>query len=162
MDCSTPGSFLLHCLPEFAQIPVHWVSDPIQPSHPLVLPFPLPSIFPSIRVFPTESSLPIRRPDYWSFHFSISPSNEYSGLIVFRINWFGFLSVQGTLKCFLQHQNVKASVYQFFVIQVSHPLRTIGKNIALTIWTFVGKMMFLLFNTLSRFLIVLLPRRKLL
>ena len=127
--------------------------------------FLLPSIFPRIRVFSIESSLPIWRPDYCSFHFSISPSNEYSGLISFRIGWFGFLSVQGTLKCFLQHHNMKASIGQcsaFFVIQLSHPYRTIRKTIALTIWTFVGKVMFLLFNTLSRFLIALLPRRKLL
>ena len=127
--------------------------------------FPLPSLFPSIRVFSIESSHPIWRPDYWSFHFSISPSNKYSGLIFFRTGWVGFLSVQGTLKCFLQHHTMKASVCQcsaFFVIQLSHPYRTIGKTVALTVWTFVGKVMFLLFHTRSRFLIALLSRRKLL
>ena len=118
---------------------------------PLLLP---PSIFPSIRVFPNESTLRIRWPKHWSFSFSISPSNEYSGLISFRINWFDLLSVQGTFKSLLQHHNLKASILQhsaFFTVQLSHPYMTTGKTIALTLWTFVSKMMSLFFNTLSRF-----------
>ena len=109
--------------------------------HPLIL---LPSIFPSIRVFSNESVLPIRWPKYWSFSFSISPSNEDSGLISFRVDWFDLLAVQGTLKSLLQHQSLKASILQcsaFFMIQLSHPYMTTGKTIALTRWTFVGKAM---------------------
>ena len=98
MDCSTPGFPVLHNLPEFAQTPVHWVSDAIQPSHPLSSPSPPPSVFASIRVFSSESVLPIRWPKYWSFSFSISPSSEYSRLISFRIDWFDLLAAQGTLK----------------------------------------------------------------
>ena len=119
--------------------------------HPLLL---LPSIFPSIKVFPNESVLHIRWPKYWSFSFSISPSNEYSGLISFRMDWFILLTVQGTVKSLLQHQSSKVSVLQCsasFMVQLSHPYMTTGKTIALTIWTFVGKVMSLLFNTLSRF-----------
>jgi len=119
--------------------------------HPLLL---LPSIFPSIRVFSNESVLHIRWPKYWSFSFSISPSNEYSGLISFRMDWFILLTVQGTVKSLLQHQSSKVSVLQCsasFMVQLSHPYMTTGKTIALTIWTFVGKVMSLLFNTLSRF-----------
>ena len=128
--------------------------------HPLLL---LPSIFPSIRVFSNESALHIRWPKYWSFSFSISPSNEYSGLISFRIDWFNLFAVQGTLKSLLEHHRLKASFFQgsaFFTVQLSCPYIIIGKTIALTIWTFVGKVMSLLFNSLSRFVIAVLPRSK--
>ena len=121
----------------------------------------LPSILPNIRVFSNESVLCIRWPKYWSFSFSISPSNDYSGLFSFMIDWFDLLAVQGTLKSLLQHHNSKASVIQhsaFFMVQLSHPHVAIGKTIALTMRTFVGKVMSLLFNTLSRFVIAFLPR----
>ena len=123
----------------------------------------LPSIFSSIRVFSNESALPIRWPKYWSFSFSISPSSEYSGLISFGIDWFDFLAVQGTLKTFLQHHSSKASILwcsPFFMVQFSHPYMITGKIIALTIQTFVSKVISLLFNMLSRLLIALLPRSK--
>ena len=126
---------------------------------PLLL---LPSIFPSIRVFSKESALRIRWPKYWSFNFSIRPSNEYSGLISFRIDCFGLFSVQETLKS-LQHHSSEASVFRhsaFFIVQLSRQYMTTGKTIALTRWTFVGILMSLLFNILSRFVIVLLPRSK--
>ena len=119
--------------------------------HLLLLPS---SIFPSSRVFSSESVLCIRWPKYWSFSFNISPSNEHSGLISFRMNWLDLLAVQVTLKSLLQHHSSKASIFQhsaFFIVQLSHPYMTIGKTTALTVWTFVGKMMYLLFNTLSRF-----------
>ena len=128
--------------------------------HPLLL---LPSIFPSIRVFSNESALHIRWPKYWSFIFSISPSNEYSGLIAFMMDWFDLLAVQGTLKTLLQHHSSKASILQhsaFFVVQLSHPYMTTGKTIALTRWIFVGKVMSLLFKMLSRLAIAFLPRSK--
>ena len=129
--------------------------------HPLLL---LPSIFPSIRVFPNESVLLlIRWPKYWSFSFSISPSNEYSGLISFRMDWLDLLAVQGTLKSLLQHHSSKASVLQcsaFFTVQLSHPYMTTGKTIALTRQTFVGKVMSLILNMLSRLVITFLPRSK--
>ena len=128
--------------------------------HPLLLP---PSIFPSIRVFSNESVLPIRWPKYWSFSFSISPSREYSGLISFRMDWLDLLAVQGTLKSPLQRQSSKASILQhsaFFIVQLSHPYMTAGKTIALTRWTFVGKVMSLLFNMLSRSVIAFRPRSK--
>ena len=121
---------------------------PAPGSHPLCL---LPSIFPSIRVFPNESGLPIRWPKCWSFSSSISPSNEYSGLNSLRIDWFDLVAVQGTLKSLLQYHSSKASVLQhsaFFMIQLSHPYMTTGKSIALTIWTLLGKVMSLLFNML--------------
>ena len=128
----------------------------------LCLPLPLPpSIFPSIRVFSNKSALHIRWPKYWSF--SISPSNEYLGLISFRIDWFDLLAVQGTLKSLLQHRNLKASILRhsaFFMVQLSHLYMTTGKAIALTIWTFAGKVMSLLFNMLSRLVIAFLPRSK--
>ena len=127
---------------------------------PLLLP---PSIFPSIRGFSNESVLRIRWPKYWSFSFSISPSNEYSGLISFRMDWLDLLAVQGTLKSFLQHYSSKASILQcsaFFIVQLSHPYMTTEKTTALTIWTFVSKVMSLLFNTLSRFVIAFLSRSK--
>ena len=122
MDCSTPGFPVLHGLPEFAQIHVHQVGDAIQPSHcfPLLL---LPSIFPSNRDFSNESALCTRWPKYWSFRFSFSPSNEYSGLISFRIDWFDLLAVQGSLKSLLQRHSLEASVLQcsaFFMVQLSH------------------------------------------
>ena len=122
----------------------------------------LPSIFPSIRVFSNESALCIRWPKYWSFSFSISPSSEYSGLISFRIDWFG-LVVQGTLKSLFQHHSTKTSILRrsaFFIVQLSHPYMTTGKTIALTRWTFVGKVMSLLLNILSRLVITFLPRSK--
>ena len=126
--------------------------------HPLLLP---PSIFPSIRVFSNESALCIRWPKYWSFSFNISPSNEYSGLISFRMDWLDLLSVQGTFKSLLQHHSSKASILQcsaFFIVQLSHPHMNTGKTIALTRQIFVGKVMALLFNMLSRLVITFLPR----
>ena len=132
-------------------------------SHPLSYPYPpilLPSVFPSIRVFPSESALRIRWPKCWSFNFSISPFNEYSGLISFRIDWFDLLAGQGTLKSLLQHHNSEASILRhsaFFMVQFSHPYMTTGKTIALTRWTFVDKGMSLLFNMLSRMVIAFLP-----
>ena len=125
--------------------------------------FLLPSIFSSIRVFSKESVLPIRWPKYWSFSFSITPSNEYSGLIPFRMDWFDLLAVQGTLKSLLQHHGSKASILQhsaFSMVQLSHPYMTIGKTIALTRRIFVGQIMSLLFNMLSRFAIAFIPRSK--
>ena len=130
---------------------------------PCCLLFLLPSLFPSIRVFSNESVLPFRWPKYWSFSFNISPSNEYSGLISFRMGWLDLLAVQGTLKSFLQHHSSKASILwcsAFFAVQLSHPYMTIGKTIALTRWIFVGKMMSLLFNMLSRLVMAFLPRNK--
>ena len=138
----------------------------VMPSSHLILCHPsllLPSVFPSIRVFSNESALHIRWPKYWSFSFSISPSNEYSGLISFRIDWFNTLPVQGTLKSLIQHHSSKASILQhsvFFIVQLLHPYMTTGKTIALTTQTFVGKVTCLLFNMLSRFMIAFLPRSK--
>ena len=128
--------------------------------HPLFL---LPSIFPSVRVFSNESALHMRWPKYWNFSFSISPSNEYSGLISFRMDWLDLLPVQGTLKSLLQHHSSKASILwhsAFFIVQLSHPYMTAGKTIALTRQTFVGKIMSLLFNMLSMLAIAFLPRSK--
>ena len=136
------------------------------PSSHLILYRPLlllPSIFPSIRVFAKESVLHIRWPKDWSFSFTISPSNEYSGMISFRMDWFDLLAVQETLKSLLQHHSSKASILlssAFFTVQLSHPYMTTGKTIALTRRTFVGKVMSLLFNMLSRFVIAFLPRSK--
>ena len=124
---------------------------------PLVLP---PSIFPSIRLFSNESALCIRWPKYWSFNFNISPSNDYSGLISLRMDWLDLLAGQGTLKSLLQHHSSKASILRcsaFFIVQLSHPYMTTGKTIVLTRWTFVGKVMSLLFNMLSRLVITFLP-----
>src|SRR5574337_1211194 len=138
----------------------------VMPSNHLILCLPLlllPSIFPSIRVFSNESVLHIRWPMYWSFSFSISPSNEYSGLISFRMDWFDLLAAQGTLKSLLQHHSSKASTLwhsAFFTVQLSHPYMTTGKTIALTRRTFVGKVMSLLLNMLSRLVITFLPRSK--
>ena len=122
----------------------------------LCLPLLLPSVFPSIRVFSNESALCIRGPKYWSCSFNISPSNEYPGLISFRMDWLDLLAVQGTLKSLLQHHSSKASILQcpaFFIVQLAHPYMTTGKTIALTRWTFVGKAMSLFFNMLSRLII---------
>ena len=144
MNGSTPGLPVHHQLVEFTQTHVLWVNDATQPSHPLLSLLLLPSIFSSIRVFSNESVLPIRWPKYWSFSFSISTTNEYSGLISFRMDWLDLLAVQGTLKSLLQHHTSKASILlhsAFFIVQLSHPYLTTGKTIALTIWTFVGKIM---------------------
>ena len=136
------------------------------PSNCFILCLPLlllPSIFSSIKVFSKESVLRMRWPKYWSFSFSISPSNEHPGLISFRMDWLDLLAVQGTLKSLLQHHNLKASILQrsaFFTVQLSHPYMTTGKTIALTRRTFVGKVMPLLFNMLSRLVITFLPRSK--
>ena len=163
MDCSTPGYPVLHYLPELAQTHVLLVGDAIQPSHPVTPLLLLPSIFSSIRVFSNESVLPMKWPKHWSFSFSISPSDDYSRLISFRIDRFHLLAVQGTLKSLLQHHSLKASILQysaFFMVQLSHPYMTTGKTIALTIQTFVGQVMSQLFNALSRFVIAFLPRSK--
>ena len=136
------------------------------PSNHLILCQPLfllRSIFPSIRVFSSESALHIKWSKYWSFSFSINPSNEYLGLISFRIDWFDLLEVQGALKSLLQHHSSKASILwcsTIFIVQLSHPYMTTRKTVALTRWTFVGKVISLLFNMLSRFVISLLPRSK--
>ena len=138
--------------------------ESVMPSNHLILCHPLlflPSIFPGIEIFSNESALCIRWPKYWSF--SISPSNEYSGLISFRINWFELLAVQETFKSLLQHHSLKASILwcsAFFMVQLSHPYMPPGKTVVLTRWTFVSKVMSLLFNMLSRFVIAFLPRNK--
>ena len=160
MDCSLPSFLVLHHLPEFVHTPVYFVGCAIQPSHPLLPPLLL-SVFASIRVLSSESVLRIRWPEFWSFSFSFSPSNEYSSLISFRINWFDLLAVQETLKSLFQHHRSKASVLwcpTFFMVRISHPYMTTEKTIALTIQTFVSKVMSLLFNTLPRFVIAFLPR----
>ena len=158
--CSTPGFYVLHYFLEFAQTHVHWVGDAFNHlilCHPLLL----PSIFPSTRAFSNESALCIRWPKYWSF--SISPSSEYSGLTSIRIDWFDLLTVQGTLKSLLQYCSLKASIIRcsdFSIVQLSHPYMTTGKTVVLTRRTFVGKVMSLLFNMLSRWVITFLPRSK--
>ena len=141
--------------------------ESVMPSNHLILCYPLllsqPSIFPSIRVFSNESALPIIWPNYWSFSFSISPSNEYLGLISLRIEWLDLLAIQGTLKSLLQYHSSKASILQhsaFFMVQPSNPYMTTRKTTALTRQTYVGKVMSLLFNMLSRLVIVFLPRSK--
>ena len=159
MNRSTPGLPVYHQLPESTK-PMSVES--VMPSNHLILcrPLLLPSIFPTIRVFSIESVLYIRWPKYWSFNFSISPSSEYSGLICFRMDWLDLLAVQGTLKSLLQHHSSKASVLRcsaFYIVQLSHPYMTTGKIIALTRWTFTGKVMSLLFNMLSRLVITFLP-----
>ena len=156
MDCSTPGLPVHHQLPEFTQTHVHWVGDAIQPSHYLSSLLLLPSIFPSIRVFSNKPVLYIRLPNFWGF--SISPSNEHSRLISFRMDWLDLLTVQGILRS-LPHHSSKASVFwhsALFIVQLSHPYMTTGKMIALTIWTFVRKVM----SQLSRLVITFLPRSK--
>ena len=148
-----PGFPVLNHLSELTQTHAHCVSDANQPSCPLSSLLLLPSIFPSIRVFSNESALPIRWPKYWSFSFSISPSNEYSALITFRMDCLDLLAVQGTLKSLLQHHSSKASIFwhsAFLIVQLSHPYMTTGKTVALTRQTFVGKVMFLVFNMLCR------------
>ena len=150
----TPGAYSNSC--PLSQ----WCQPTISSCHPLLLP---PSVFPSVRVFSSESVLRIRWPKYWSFSFNISPSNEYSGLISFRIDWWDLCAVQGALKILLQHHSSKASILwrsAFFIVQLSHLYMTTGKTTALTIQTFVGKVMSLLFNMLFRFVIAFLPRSK--
>ena len=144
VDWGTPVLPIHHKLPEFTKTHVHWVGNAIQPSHPLSYLLLLPSIFPCIRVFSDESVLCIKWPKYWTFSFSISPSNEYSGLISFRIDWLDLLAVQGTLKSCLQHHSSKASILwcsAFFIFQLSYPYVTTGKTIALTRRTFVSRVM---------------------
>ena len=161
MDCSIPGFPALRYLPEFAQTHVHWVDDAIQPSHPLLSLSPPALNLPQHMVFFSELALCIKWPKYWSF--SISPSNECSGLISFRIDWFDLLAVQGTPKGLLQHHSSKASILwhsAFFMVHLSHPYLTTVKTIVLTRQTFVGKVMSLLFNMLSRLVITFLPRSK--
>ena len=160
---STPGLPVHHQLPEFTQTHVHRAGDAIQQSHPLWSPYPPAPNPSSIRVFSKESTLPMRWPKYWSFSFSISFSNEYPGLISFRMDWLNLLVVQGTLRSLLQHHCSKASILwhsAFFTVQLSHPYLTTGKTIALTKQTFVGKVMSLLLNMLSRLTITFLPRSK--
>ena len=163
MNHSTPGLPVHHLLPESTQTHAHRVGDAIQPSHLLSSPIP-PAPNPSQHQgFSSESTLRMRWPKYWSFSFSTSPSNEHPGLMSFRMDWLDLLAVQGTLKSLLQHHSSKASVLQwsaFFTIQLSHPYITTGKTIALTRQTFVGKVMSLLFNMLSRLVISFLPRSK--
>ena len=163
LNCSTVGFPVLHYLLEFAQTHVHWVSDTIQPFHPLSPPSPVALSLTQHQGLFQWLTLCIRWPKYWSFTFSISPSNKYSGLISFRIVWFDLLAVQVTLKSLLQHHSSKASILQcstFFMVHLSHPYMTTGKTIALTIQTFVGKVMSLLFNTLFRFVLSFFPRNK--
>ena len=163
MDCSMPVFPVHHQLWSLHKL-MSTVS--VTPSNHLILCQPLllpPSVFPSIRVFSNESDLLIRWPKYWSFSFSISPFNEYSGLTSFRMDWLDLLAVQGTLKSLLQHHSSKASILwrsSFFIVQLSHPYMTTGKTIALTRWTFVDKVMSQLFNMLSRLVINFLPRSK--
>ena len=163
MNCSTPDLPVHHQLLEFTQI--HVIELVMPSSHlilccPLLLLLPIP---PSIRVFSNESALRMRWPKYWSFSFNIIPSKEHSGPISFRMDWLNFLAVQGTLKSLLQHHSSKASILRcsaIFTVQLLHPSMTIGNPIALTRWTFVGKVMSLLFNMLSRFVIAFLPRSR--
>ena len=162
MDCSTPGFAILYYLLEFAQFTSF---ESVMLSNHLILCrlLLLVSIFPSVRVFSNESVLCIKQPKYWNFSFSVSPSNEQSGLISFRIDWFDLLAVQGTLESLLQHHNMKASILWcsvFFMVQLSHLYLTTGKTIALTIRTFASKVISLLFDMLSRFIIAFLPRSK--
>ena len=163
MNRSTPGLPVHHHLPEVTQTYVHRVSDAIQPSilcRPLLL---LPPIPPSIIVSSSESTLHMRWPKYWSFSFSIIPFKEIPGLISLRMDWLDLLAVQGTVKSLLQHHSSKASILwrsAFFTVQISHPYMTTGKTIALTRQTFVGKVMSLLLNILSRLVITFLPRSK--
>ena len=163
MDCSTPGFPFHHQLPEllkFMSTKSVMPSNHLIPRRPLLLP---PSIFPTIRFFSNESALHIRWPKYWSFSFSSSPSNEHPGLISFRMDWFDLLAVQGTLRSLLQHHSSKASILwhsAFFIVQLSHPHMTTGKTIALTRRTFVGKVMSLLYNVLSRLVITFPPSSK--
>ena len=176
MDCSTPGLPVHHQLLEFTQTHVHWVGDPshiilcptISSSHPAIS-FSVVSFSSRLQSFPAsgsvfsnESALHIRWPKYWSFSLNIRSSSERSGLI-FRMDWLDLLAVQRTLRSRLQHHSTKASILwlsAFFIVQLSHPYLTTGKTVALTRWTFVGKVMSLLFNMLSRLVITFLPRSK--
>ena len=163
MDCSTPGLPFHHQLPELTQTHVRGVGDAIQPSHPLSSPSPPALNLSQHQVSSNESALCIRWPKYWSFSFNISPSNEHPGLISFRMNWLDLLAIQGTLKSLLQHHSSKASILWHsasFIVQFSHPSMTTGKTIALTRRTFIGKVMSLLFNMLSKWVIAFLPRSK--
>ena len=160
LQSSSPVHHQLQSLPKLMSIESVMPSNHLILCHPLLL---LPSIFPSIRVFSNELASPIKWPKYWSFSFSISPSNEYSELISLRIDWLDLLAIQGTLKSLLQHHSSKASILRrsaFFIVQLSHPYMTTGKNRALTRQIFVGKVMFLLFNSLCRLVIAFLPRNK--
>ena len=162
MDWSMPAFSVLHQLLELAQTHIDQVGDAIPPSYPLLSPSPAFN-FPSIRVFSNQSVLCIRWPKYWNFRFNISPSNEHPGLISFRMDWLDLIAVQGTLKSLLQHHSSKTSILQhsaFFIVQLSHAYMTTGKTIALTRRTFVGKIMSLLRNMLSRLAITFLPRSK--
>ena len=163
MNCSTPGLPVYHQLPESTQTHVHWVGDVIQPSHPLSSPSPLAlNLSQDQGLFKWVSSSH-RWPKYWSFSFHISPSNEHPELISFRMDWLDLLAVQETLKSLFQHHTSKASIIchsAFFILQVLHPYMNTGKTIALTRWTFVGKVMSLLLNMLSRLVITFLPRSK--
>ena len=162
MNHSMPGLPVHHQLPKSTQTHVHWVGDAIQPSHPLSSHSP-PALNLSQHQGLSNESLRIRWPKYWSFSFSISPSNEYSGLISFKMDWLDLLAVQGTLKSLLQHHTSKASILRcstFFIVQLSHPYMTTGKTIALTRWIFVGKVMSLLSNILPKLVITFLPRSK--
>ena len=156
-----PGFPVCHQLPKLAQTLVRWI---VMPSNHLILWLLfLPSVFLSIRIFSNESVLHIKWPKYWNFSFSISPSNEYSGLISFTIDWLDLLAIHGTLKGLLQHPSSKASILlrsAFFIVQLSHPYMTTGKIIALTSWTFASKVMSLLFHMLSRLVIAFLPRNE--
>ena len=157
------GFSVHHQLPEAAETHVHRASDAIQLAHPLPPHLLLPSIFPSIRVFSNELALHIRWSKYWSFSFSISPSNGYSRLISFRMDWLDLLAVQGTLNSLLQNHSSKASILwcsAFFMVQLSHLYMTPGENTGLTIWNFVNKVMSLLFNMLSTFVIDFFPRNE--
>ena len=161
MNCSTPGLPVNHQLPESTQIHVHWVSGAIQPSHPLSSPSPPAFNLSQHQGLSNESALRIRWPKDWSFSFNISSSNEHPGLISFRMDCLDLLAVQGTLKSLLQHHSSKASIRRcsaFFIVQLSHPYMTTGKTITLTRRTFVGKVMSLLFNSLSSLVIIFLPR----
>ena len=163
MVYSTPGLPVYHQPPQLAQL---MSIESVMPSNHLILCCPLlllPSIFPSIRAFSNESVFHIKCPKYWNFSFSISPSNEYSELISFRVDWLDRLAVQGTLESLLRHHSSKASVLwhsAFFTVQLSHPYMTTGKTIALTRRTFVSKVTSLLFNMLSRLVLAFLPRSK--
>ena len=162
MDCSTPGFPVHPQLAELAQTHFHWVDDAIQPSHPLSSPCPPAFIFSQHQVLFQWVSSSHQVAKHWSFSFSISHSNEYSGLISFRMDWLDLFAVQGTLKS-LQHHSSKASILRhsaFFIVQLSHPYMSTGKTIALTRWTFVGKVMSLLLNMLSSLVITFLPRSK--